>query len=152
MRRKASALAVPFTVGFNSWARENGLSGADAQPAANPSGDGIINTLKYAFGLDPNTAYGADRYLEAGTGVIGLPLITVTAEPRVRVEFVRRRNAADLVYQVEFASQLDSGWQPAGGAGTVTVIDADWERVVISDVNAPPGSGKRFGRVRVTVD
>lgn len=150
--------AIPFTVGdsFASWAAENGLTGDDALPGANPSGDGIPNQLKYAFGMDPNIAYGPDRILTPGTGTSGLPSITLDGG-RLRIEFVRRTGATDLTYTAQFGSGLsDSGpgaWLPAG-PGTATPIPGHpgWERVIVDDAAAPPGAATRFGRVAVTAE
>jgi hypothetical protein len=136
--------------GITDWFTANGLTGADAAPEANPAGDDIPNLLKYAFNMDPNTAYsGNARHLTAGSGQSGLPSITTSKTPggqRLRIEFVRRRNDNSLGYQAQF-SMDNTIWVPAVAAPTVTVIDADWERVVVEDLlDAWP---TRFGRMRV---
>lgn len=69
------------------------------------------------------------------------------------MEYVRRRNAADLRYQVQFCTRLNStnpalGWTTSA-AEAVTPIDTDWERVVVED-QPPPGATTRFSRVLVT--
>lgn len=150
--------ALEFTIGesFSGWAAANGLSGEDALPGANPSGDGISNQLKYAFGMDPNIAYGPDRYLTPGTGSSGLPAVSLSGG-RLRIEFVRRINATDLTYTAQFGSDLtNSGpeaWLPSE-PGTVTPISGQpgWERVIVEDGAAPPGAAVRFGRVAVAAD
>jgi subtilase family serine protease len=150
--------AIQFNVGasFASWAATNGLFGENALPGANPSGDGINNLLKYAFGMDPNIAYGPDRHLTPGSGTSGLPLVTMSGG-RLRIEFVRRINATDLTYTAQFGSDLTNsgpgGWL-ASGPGTPTPIPGmpGWERVIVEDAAAPPGAITRFGRVAVASD
>jgi hypothetical protein len=137
---------------ISDWYAANGLTGADATPEANPAGDGIPNLLKFAFNMDATTSYqGASRHLTAGTGVAGLPLVTMvstTGGQRLRIEYIRRRNDNSLAYQPQFSNDLAS-WVSAVSAPTVTAIDADWERVVVEDLL--DAWTKRFGRVKVTL-
>jgi autotransporter-associated beta strand protein len=65
------------TSSFGEWLQQFGLSGAAADPAAAPAGDGISNLLKYAFNLDPLRHEGTGQfpgeyrglpYLEAAAG------------------------------------------------------------------------------------
>ena len=126
-------------------------------PAASPRGDGIANMVKYAFNMDPTlAATGAGRVLTPGTGTSGIPYIGIETSGglRLRVEYVRRRNATDLLYQVQFCTSLTAtgapdGWATSTATETITPIDADWERVVVED-QPTPGVTRRFGRVRVT--
>ncbi len=149
---------------FVDWQQLRFTAGELADPlvsglSAAPRGDGIPNLLKYAFNLDPAVAAtGAGRYLTEGDGAAGLPCMRV--EPagglRLRVEYVRRRNAADLLYEPQFCTSLTAaegapgGWAAPTAAEAVTVINEDWERVVVED-QPPPGAASRFSRVRVTL-
>jgi hypothetical protein len=97
-----TGVAPPAT--FETWLGAAGLTNAAAAPLATPHGDGVANLLKYAFHLNGD---GPDRrVLVPATGTQGLPHISHDpASARLRVEFVRRRNAANLVYQVQFRSE-----------------------------------------------
>jgi hypothetical protein len=65
------------------------------------------------------------------------------------VQFVRRRNAANVAgYEVQFSSNLNTGWQQADGVEQVEILDATWERVTVRDTANNPKN--RFGRVKVT--
>jgi hypothetical protein len=116
-------------------------------------GDGISNLLKYAFNMDPTYAYrGPERELEPSVGFEGLPVITTGSTGALRVEYLRATNPGDRVYQVQFCSDPSvsgsGGWLPATGGELVEPLNADWNRVYVTD-QPPPGATNRFGRVRV---
>ena len=72
-------------------------------------------------------------------------------EDHLRVEYLRRIDAPDLEYLVEFADSLDpdpSGWELTRGE-VVTPIDDTWERVSVVDLVATEGRAARYGRVRL---
>jgi len=138
---------------YNAWADSYGLTGIARSMNADPDFDSVPNLLEYGCNMNPTTTN--LYYLEPGVGVSGLPAISVTGsgtERRLRVEFIRRRNANDLAYIVEFCSDLTnsppSGWEQATGAETVTTIDSEWDRVVVEDVLTVETAERRFGRVR----
>jgi len=145
-------------VSFASWAASNGLQGTDMTPQANPAGDDISNLLKFAFNLDPAESYvGVTQTLVPKLddssplpgGNAGLPYIAVGDDGRMVVQFIRRRNAENIVnYEVQFSSDLNTGWQKAADAGQVETLDATWERVTVRDTANSPN--RRFGRVKVT--
>jgi hypothetical protein len=72
------------------------------------------------------------------------------AAGRLKFEFLRRRDASDLIYAVEFSDGLGEGapWIEAVGTETVMPIDDWWERVSVEDEAMAPGAPMRFGRVR----
>lgn len=145
-------------IGYDSWAATAGLTAGELGAEANPSGDGISNLMKYAFNLDPNESYIGPTAtlmpkLDASSplpgGSAGLPYVAVGDDGRMVVQFVRRRNAANVVgYEVQFSSNLSTGWQPADGVPQVQILDATWERVTVRDTANNPKT--RFGRVKVT--
>ncbi len=135
-----------------------GLIGDDAGPTATPHHDGVPNLLKYSFNLNPA---GPDtRRLEAGTGIAGLPAVTLEeaqggeeTPPVLRIEYLRRRNSG-LIYIAEFSATLsangEGSWSPATATPAVVPIDAEWERVVVRDEIPVTGPvPRRFARVRV---
>lgn len=146
---------VASGTGFAAWAAQYGLSGTGALPGANPSGDGIANLLKYAFGLDPNVGQsGSGRFLTPGTGTSGLPDVRPDghgSEARLQVEFLRRKGSPGIRYAVQFAGDLSlQSWQEATATPVVTSIDAEWERVVVQDTLTLSQGRRRFARVEVT--
>jgi hypothetical protein len=46
---------VTVELNFGSWAANSGLAGADADPGADPDGDGVYNLIEYALNGDPST-------------------------------------------------------------------------------------------------
>lgn len=149
-------LALRFHIGQTEawWASGFNLHGETSLPEANPAGDGINNLMKYAFGMDPLLAYGLGRVLEPGIGTSGLPAVTLGEDSRLRVEYVRRLAAMDLIYQVQFGSGLGAAdWSPAGkGSETTQPIDDEWERVIVTDLDAPANAGTRFARVMLRME
>jgi len=84
-------------------------------------------------------------------GSAGLPQVDVDGTGKLRVTYVRRKSTSNsgVTYAVEFSDTLANGtWAVNASATTaVTSIDATFERVVVTDSNAPI---KRFVRLRVT--
>jgi hypothetical protein len=152
------APTLPPAIGYDSWAASGGLPAGEQGAAATPSGDGISNLLKYAFNLDPNESYVGpsatlvpkiDAASPLPGGRAGLPYVAVGSDGRMVVQFVRRRNAANVAgYEVQFSSNLNTGWQQADGVEQVEILDATWERVTVRDTANNPKN--RFGRVKVT--
>lgn len=121
--------------------------GPPADATTDTDADGVSDLLEYAFNLNPAVA--DRRVLAEGSGTAGLPAIrrsTPTSGP-LRIEYLRRKNAAGLgiAYTVQWSSDLGN-WA-TGGTPQVTSIDDQWERVVVND---PAPGPKRFGRVTVT--
>jgi len=148
---------VPVT-DFWTWSANHGLEGSGAAPSSNPDGDEASNLVEYAFDMNPTFAdsgggggstpwaAGAPRVEFAGTGPTA----------RIRVEFLRRRNAPDLNYRVQFCEHLGDampgGWMDATGPEFITPISPFWEHVVVWDSVRVGERPCRFGRVVVELD
>ena len=111
-----------------------GSNTGQASDAANPSGDGIPNLMKYALGLDPAVANASAR-----------PLALLT-NGCLRMDFTRIADP-DLTFSIEASGDLTSWtnvWTSTGASnlpGPVSFIDS----------NAPvSGTTRRFLRLRVT--
>ena len=127
-----------------AWADGFGLSGDDALPTADGDGDNISLLEEYAYNLNP-TAFD-QHLLTPGTGTSGRPVIRLVGN-RLQAEYLRRRNDPSLICRVEFGSTLPDGFSAATETETVTPIDADFERVIISDSATTASHSSRFGRV-----
>jgi hypothetical protein len=132
-----------FSAQIEGWQRDHftveelGMP-AISDPLSDANGDGTVNLLKYALGLDP--------WIQ--TPPEFLPSAEVVNN-RLRLLVRRRKNAVDLQIAAEFGSDLVS-WSavevPLGvpidhGDGTETVVFEDSEAA----------TAKRFGRMRVTL-
>jgi hypothetical protein len=109
--------------------------------AANPSGDGVPNLMKYAFGLNPQTAY---------TG----PLTdTEIVDGRLSLIFPRQRDATDITYRVQASSDL-ANWTNIWNSATAPYPGGLNPSVLLSvpdtEVIGAPGITGRFLRVQVT--
>ena len=113
----------------------------DSPPLDDPFQTGIPNLLAYAFDLTPDTP---DR--------TKLPTATM-ADGRLRISYLRWKNAPDLRYTVE-ASDKIGNWKSGPGATetvSITSIDNAREQVVEQEI-LPGSSTSRFLRVRVEVN
>ncbi|MGA1530961.1 MAG: hypothetical protein ACO398_09490, partial [Kiritimatiellia bacterium] len=136
---------------YAQWVYEQSLNGAGALPDAMPTGDGVANLMRYASNLG---AWEPAATLVPGAGTRGLPDMRTSGTGgvlRLRVEYLRRLNDSNLIYQVQFAPDLRSQglWENAISSATRTAIDADWERVVVEDHVAGANATSRFSRVKV---
>jgi len=142
---------LPSTA-LEEWRSLQGLAATGSQDGSSPSGDGVVNLLKFAFNMAPvagDLAKPNVGIMPAG-GSAGLPRITRDGEGRLVIEFVRRKATANpgITYTVETGDLLP-GLQPLDlPPATIVPIDTTWERVTFVD---PVIGTKRFGRVRVTV-
>lgn len=112
-----------------------------AGPDANADGDALNNLGEYAFGTDPRRPQG-DAVISTGT-------ITIGPDTFATVTFRRRHLALDLLYQVQFSSDLDS-WSPAAEqTGPAVDLGGGMEAVTFRDT-APATPGRRYARVTAT--
>jgi sugar lactone lactonase YvrE len=125
----------------------------NAADSADPDGDGIVNLIEYAFGMDPWNPTRLDTTTAAG----GLPSSSAWLDvngSRLRIEYVRRKASSlpDISYDAEFCSSLDGGgqgWDSGIFSEVVFPVDSSsWERVIVED--SQEGQPRRFGRIRVT--
>ncbi|MGA1238959.1 MAG: immunoglobulin domain-containing protein, partial [Limisphaerales bacterium] len=85
---------------FNNWSATQGLSGADADPEADPDGDGHINLVEYAFASDPQTD--SEANLPAANKVMDggnfYPSLSYTRNKAAVGGVITVRAAADLLF------------------------------------------------------
>lgn len=122
---------LPVTVNqtFEFWLTEHGLTGADAQPSADPYGVGISNLLAYGLGIEPQAANP-----QAGLPALHLPggeLVLNYQAPRT-----------DLIYQPEWSTNL-AEWQTSG----ITIVPNGDVRSASVPRGTDPG---KFIRLRVS--
>ena len=116
--------------------------------------DGIELLLEYAFNLNPVSA--DFKILEEGNGTYGLPFINLIpsgTKSVLQIEYIRRKASTNpqISYFPEFSSNLVGGEWEVQTVETVNSIDADWERVVVTDPSDSSFEKQRFGRVRVEI-
>ena len=125
---------------------DNTGNGADN---ASPFGDGVPNLLKYALNLDPSAA---DTTSMTASGTKGLPLVGVDATKHLTLTFVRRpaSTSPGITYPVVVGTDLQTWTANAAATESTTAIDAEFERVVVTDSVATSETGRRFVRLQVT--
>lgn len=117
--------------------------------ASDRDSDGINDLLEFAFNLDMEQP--DHRILTEGTGTSGLPAIrleTSGSVPRLRMEYLRRKDAANLgiSYQHQWSSSVGS-WSSGSANTQIISINDEWERVIVTD---PSPASNRFGRLSVS--
>ncbi len=135
-----------------SWRALQGLATDGSEDLEAPAGDGVPNLLKFAFNMAP-TAGGIltpNRTTLPEGGASGLPLVKTNASNHLTITFVRRTasSGSGLVYEVEASGNLTQPWENLPITATPDPINAEWERVTVTDPSPAPSG--RFLRVRVT--
>ena len=132
----ASGEAAPLS--FAEWIAGYGLTGANAQPAADPDGDSLSNLTEYTAGLSPVTAGPAP------------PLQLTAAGGDLTLTFRQRTGLVGAAQQLETSSDLIN-WTPVDptAAITSTVIGEPFVRAL--KLSLPAGATRAFYRLRVTL-
>lgn len=123
---------LPVTVNqtFEFWLTEHGLTGANAQPSADPYGVGIGNLLAYSLGIEP----------QAANPQAGLPALQLAGGELV-LNYQAPRT--DVIYQPEWSTNLTE-WQTNG----ITIVPNGNAR----SASIPRGTDpKKFMRLRVSL-
>jgi hypothetical protein len=105
-----------------------------AGPLADPGDDGVLNLLKYAFGLDPNL-----------TSRAGLPQ-TAQNGGDLTLTYPKNLDASDLTFEVEWSTNL-TDWSSVGVTETILSDDT-----VTQTIEASISSGvdtTKYLRLRV---
>jgi hypothetical protein len=127
-------------LGFEDWAVDHGLTGANAFSDADPDRDGIGNFLEYAFNTDPNVK-SAQPVVSSVEAIEGQPWVTL------HYRVWQDRVDAGLGYHAERSANL-GGWNTAG---LVDELDAAAPVVEGSEARrcrVPMTGAKDFLRVR----
>jgi uncharacterized sulfatase len=128
----------------------HGLDKTGSDDLENPSGDGVSNLVRYAFGMSPQDGdllYPASPRVMPVDGTAGLP--TVFRDPldgAVKYQYVRRKVTSDprVSYQRLKSDDLLE-WLPDSTSGSDQSINTDWERVTVP----VSGGAQEFRRVGV---
>ena len=115
--------------------------------AGESSADGDQALLAYAFNVPAGPA--AVVPMIPGSGTAGYPSVTTCGQV-LRVEYLRRKNAG-LAYTPKCSTSLVAdSFMPMSGKVTVTVIDPEWDRVVVEQPYDSATTPRLFALVEVT--
>ena len=137
------------TTPYQAWQTAHFTAAELANPAisgdlADPDGDGVVNLLEYALGLDPKVA-----------AVSGLPTggtVTISGSQYLTLTYTQVIAATDLVYTPQVSGDLvtwSSGTGNVVAVGTTNNADGVTQTVVVRDATALGGGGRRFMRLMV---
>lgn len=141
LEANANSTAAVLTVQptFATHLTSRGLP-ANSPPLDDPFQSGVPHLLAYAFDVNP-----------AAPDRTRLPTVTV-AGGRLRISYVRWKNAADLQYTVEACNDISDWKSGLGITETVSVTPIDNSRETVVEQEILPDFGtRRFMRVRVTL-
>jgi subtilisin family serine protease len=127
-------------LGFEDWAEDHGLTGANAFSDADPDRDGIGNFLEYAFNTDPNVR-SANPVVSSVETIGGQPWITL------RYRVWQNRIDAGLGYHAERSENL-SGWNASDLVDEVDGSAPVMEGSEARRCRVPMSGAKDFIRVR----
>jgi surface-anchored protein len=139
---------LPDLTPFEQWQQSHWSPGepeAIQGPNADPEGDGIVNAMEYALGLNPIA-------LDTG-GLPAFTTVTVNGQVYGAVQFTRVKAATDLDYQVVAADSPVGLWQPLFAVSSIE--DRGDTEIVLALDDRPQAHGTaRFYRllIRFRVD
>jgi autotransporter-associated beta strand protein len=137
-------VVAPAAESFAGWSQQHGLSGAAADPAAAPAGDGIANLLKYAFNLDPLRHEGTGQYPGEFRG---LPYLEGASGDYLQVIYYRDPAKTDIRVVPVWKAQLSesAGWTEVSDRQMLGSRDGieEWR------ARLPLDGGQGFIRVQV---
>jgi len=144
---ESSYANLALSTGFGNYRQQHFTSVQNADdaisgPLADANGDGIVNLLAYAQGVDPWSLATVANGGRPQTRIVGGSLV---------MDYTRLRAAPDLHYNIETSPDLDT-WlagSPAVGEISVAVLDSNRERVSLRIQNAGDGGSLRFMRLAV---
>jgi len=128
---------APTTVTLSEWATQNGLSGTDAAPDADPDHDGVSNLMAYYMALDP----------KAGQGMVGYGLKAIS-NSSLSLTYRRSKGVIGVSATVQASGDLSSSWNTPSVQESV-VNKGTYEEVTATVTN-PTGSTKMFMRLKLT--
>ena len=129
---------------FADWAAGFELPTGQDGPGDNPAGDGIVNVLKFALGLNPNEPARGGLPFEQIQNIGGQLYLTLT--------FDRPLNVSGVTYHVDASSDLAAWPDAAVELPNPTTNGDGTERVTFRDVEPLEGLERRFLRMRVELD
>jgi hypothetical protein len=132
-----------FSVQFEGWQREYFTAEELAVPAVSgplgdANGDGTVNLMCYAAGVDPQLRFPREF----------LPTVVVVGG-RLRLHVRVRKNAVDLELAAEFSSDLGNWTKVVAAMGTPIDHFDGTETLIFEDSEL--FAAHRFGRFRVTL-
>ena len=132
---------------WESWGSTNWLPATAtnlAGPSADPDGDGIVNALEYALGLNPNVA--------STNGLPAFSFVTTNAQTFGALTFTRVKAATDLAYAPSARSELQSGaWVTL--TNVLSLVDnGPTETVTVRDSAPVSATTNRFYQLRVKLN
>ena len=124
---------------FVAWAASTGLTGAAADPAADPDLDGAENLAEFYYGTSPTDGAAKPSFAVSTetAGGLGYPAVTV----------VRRAAVGGITFEAKVASGVDFADDLGVVVVSATPLGDGFERVLIRSGTAATARGAQFFRL-----
>lgn len=129
--------------GYYQWLLANGLpmdGSGNGSVDRDSAGDGITNLMKYALGLDPDSAGYQGRLVFGEVEVDGIRYLSVS--------IIRPEPSPDVVYTVEGSDDIED-WSDSGIVLHASVLDGNLRTLTYRDTHAIGVDPTRFLRLRI---
>lgn len=126
--------------GYEPWAAAKGLAELDAEPLADPDGDGLANLIEYALGTDPLAFSNPLRHKL-------VPKDGPLSEMRLNLQFERPKDVPGVSYHVQGSSDLVR-WDEISEFHVSSEPGSPTETVSVTDAQTAD-AGPRFIRLEV---
>jgi surface-anchored protein len=139
-------LPLPDLTPFESWQQVHWPGGApdDLQgPGADPDGDGIVNAMEYALGLDPLTP--------SREGIPEFTTVLVEDREYGAIRFPRSKAATDVTIRLVASDHVDGPWNPLSDLHDL-IDHGDIESVIVRDHQPMAETDARFYQLLVEFD
>jgi len=136
-----TVLDAPTLITISDWATNNGLTGTNGLPDADPDGDGMSNLMEFYLGLSPTNSSGS------GGGFV----MTNGPSNTVSMTYLRAKGVTGVTPAVQACGDLSgTNWGTNGVVETVKdAVDPRYEEVTATVTN-PPGATRMFMRLKVS--
>ena len=134
---------APSLPPFQKWQVQqfgyNASNPSVASDTANPSGDGVINLMKYALGMNPN--------VNVQLGMPFTELTTIGGSNYCTLSYTKVNTATDVTYHPEWSNDLVTWWN----TGLIEQVVSDNGTIQqVQDSFPVNGAQAKFLRLRVT--
>ncbi len=144
---KLAGGATPYDLWVQSKFTPAQILSGDAEPSADPDGDGIPNLMEFALGTDPTIPDEASTALAIDPSS-GLEIVSVGSDQFLQLTIHKAISSPGVWSLAQFSGDLQT-WTPQNpipGSPEFLIIETSEHRLVIRDQTPVTPENPRFGR------